>query len=273
MAKSVKAVLSAIALLTVNAAWCQSYSPYAASKGGNQLEAVPISKVKFKDAVIAGFRMAFAREIVWPRYAYEISPFSDDLVNTCQLLEQIDQDVVILMSEFDLDAQNSSGEVKGYVLEPSRVCEFKKRRSSGIDQLARYAYKINLYPDDFFGICMHLEQYWNDKAVRMINFNLYAQTSGRVVKSEEFNLWDGCNLDLDLVVNYFLNDYDNYYLVTEGPVPFLEFDPLIWPDNEIWPNNDYTNYYLVTERPVPSLNLNTRVWLGDEPNYSVAILN
>ena len=290
MAKSVKAVLSAIALLTANAAWCQSHSPYAASRGGNQLEAIPISKVKIRDAVIAGFRIAFAREIVWPRYAYEISPYSDDLVNTCQLLEQIDQDVAILTSEFNLDEQNSSGEVKGYLLEPSRVCEFKNMRSNRI-VWPRYAYEINPYSGELFGICQYIDR---DRTLRMIDFNLYAQTSSGDVKSEELELGRVCdsNVNSQEIYNYLSSsfiDYDNYYLVTEKPMPSLkfgnqtlEFDTLIWPDNAgklgiynylLSSFNDYDNYYLVTERPIPSLNLNSRVWLGDEPSYSVAILN
>ena len=295
MVSSVKAVLLSVALLAANAAWSQTYAPYAASKNWNRSDAVPISKATFRDALVTGFRMAIASEIVWPRYAYEINFSSDNLVGTCQLLEQIEQDAVVLTSEFDLDAQNSSGEVKGYELEPSRVCEFKNKRSSEI-VWPEYAYKINLNSDNLVGICQFLEQIEQNAAVSTSEFKLYAQNSSGAAKSEELELWRVCNSDSSAeaqgIYNDFLEEtsnYDSHYLVTETRVrslelgtQTLEFDTLIWPDNAEEPGiynyflreaSDYDNYYLVTESPVPHLDLNTRVWLGDTTSYSSVMLN
>ena len=292
MVSSVKAVLLTVALLAANAAWAQPYAPYAAFKNWYRSDAVPISKATFRDALVTGFRMAISSEIVWPSYAYEINLNSDNLAGICQLLEQIDQGAAILTSEFDLDAQNSSGEVKGYELEPSRICEFKNMRSNEI-VWPRYAYEINPSSDNLAGICQLLEQ---NVAVSTSEFKLYAQNSSGAVKSEELELWRLCNSDSSAgaqgIYNDFLEETSNYYshyLMTETRVQSLElgtqtleFDTLIWPDNAEEPGiynyflgeaSDYDNYYLVTESPVPHLDLNTRVWLGDKTSYSWVMLN
>ena len=123
MAPSAGAILLAAALLTANAAWCESDSPLApvpiaSSKEGYkpQLVLVRETEVGIWYALAAGVRMALTREpfnSIWPSYAYKIDPASNDLDRICQLLEHgmpehIADDAMILMSHVELGRQASA---------------------------------------------------------------------------------------------------------------------------------------------------------------------
>ena len=136
MAPSAGAILLAVALLTNNAAWCESDPPIAPltiasfEEGSkSQLVLVRETKVGIWYALAAGVRMALTRESfnsIWPSYAYKIDPDSNNLERACQLLEHgmpehFADDAMILMSRVELGAQ-ANAEFKGYELKALDVC-------------------------------------------------------------------------------------------------------------------------------------------------------
>ena len=171
------------------------------------------SKATFRDALVTGFRMAIASEIVWPRYAYEINLNSDNLVGICQLLEQIEQNAAVSTSEFKLYAQNSSGTAKSEELELWRVC------NSDSSAEAQGIY------NDFLEETSNYDSHYLVTETRVRSLELGTQTL-------EFDtlIWPD-NAEEPGIYNYFLreaSDYDNYYLVTESPVPHLDLNTRVW---------------------------------------------
>ena len=290
MASSVEAILLAAALFSANAAWCQSDTPSAAFEELTdtkkiwfeaipEFKAVPISKIGVWDAVVLGAQMALARDLVWPSYAYEIFPDSDVQGHACKLLEQkqFDQDAAFLTSWDKLGARNSSGNIKGYKLEPSRVCGSGNIRES---DNVRPSYAYEIFPDsDVQGHACQLleqEQFGQDATFLTSWDKLGAQNSSGNTEGYELEPSRVCGSDLSASSEEGIN----YYLVTKSPVPSLELNTVIWPEdaeeesiyNYFSSLDEDINYYLVTKSPVPSLEPTSRVWF-DERNYFRSISN
>lgn len=271
MARSAGTILLAVALLTANAAWCESDPPLtavtiASFEEGYKSQSVLVreTEVGIWYAVAAGVRMALTREpfnSVWPSYAYKIDPASNNLDRACQLLEHgmpehFADDAMILRSQVELGAQ-ASVEFMGYELKALDVCSSSAPNSIW----PSYAYEIDSALNNPVSTCQLLERgirehFTDDAMILRSPIELGSPVSGIEFMGYERNALDVCSSGAEI--------YNYNYLVTETPVPLPSLELNAW----FWREKSGIYNYLVTETPVPSLELGARVW-REKSNYVV----
>ena len=273
MAPSSGAILLAVALLSANAAWCESDPPptavtIASYEEGPTSQSVHVqeTEVGILYAVAAGVRMALAREpfnSVWPSYAYKIDPASNNQEYTCQLLNEMPvhfaDDAMILRSQDELGAQEASVEFMGYELKALDFCSSSAPNSVW----PSYAHKIDPASNNqehTYQLLNEIPNFADDEMIPRGQDELGEQASVDFYEKKALDtcgsgieIYNHNNLATETSVNSLEKRGICNYLVTENLVPEL--------DTWIWLEKRGIHYYLVTENPVPELELGARVWL------------